>query len=127
MAHYGLPAAGIISLLLLREGAISILPTHELFPMAAPVRDLTVLVAHIEVGAITQCEEPNFGLFSKVARTIRRVLQTSPIDVETESANSITLPTSHVNTAQNGRIGQIWTFGDLRSTSGASWGSTRRY
>lgn len=74
VAHYGLPAAGIISLALVRKAGIAPAGNDESAVKTEMLRNLNILVAHIEVGAIVQIGEPNFALFSRAARTIKRIL-----------------------------------------------------
>ncbi|KAJ4343366.1 hypothetical protein N0V95_006700 [Ascochyta clinopodiicola] len=71
VAYYGLAAAGVLCLALL----------YNTFDRAASdatpsksVRDLSVLVAEIESGALLQPEDPNYALLSGAARTIKNLL-----------------------------------------------------
>ena len=71
VAYYGLAAAGVLCLALL----------YNTFDRAAPdatpsktIRDLSVLVAEIETGALLQSEDPNYALLSGAARTIKNLL-----------------------------------------------------
>lgn len=71
VAYYGLAAAGVICLSLL----------YNTFDRAAPdatpsrsIRDLSVLVAEIETGALLQPEDPNYALLFAAARTMKNLL-----------------------------------------------------
>lgn len=71
VAYYGLAAAGILCLALL----------YNTFDRAAPdatpsktIRDLSVLVAEIETGALLQPEDPNYALLFAAARTMKNLL-----------------------------------------------------
>ncbi|KAH8585313.1 hypothetical protein B0O99DRAFT_657354 [Bisporella sp. PMI_857] len=71
VAHYGLPAAGIISLALLSHSASrSIWP----FLRSKMLQDLSVLVAEIRTGAVIEAGEPNFALFNRATKTIQSLL-----------------------------------------------------
>ena len=71
VAYYGLAAAGVLCLALL----------YNTFDRATPdatpsrsIRDLSVLVAEIETGALLQPEDPNYALLFAAARTMKNLL-----------------------------------------------------
>lgn len=71
VAYYGLAAAGVLCLALL----------HKTFDHVAPatspskiIRDLSVLIAETETGALLQLEDPNYVLLSGAVRTIKDLL-----------------------------------------------------
>ncbi|KAE8148677.1 hypothetical protein BDV25DRAFT_157794 [Aspergillus avenaceus] len=78
VAYYGLPAAGIILLAMLRRQNITF-PAQRAW--TKPVQDLTVFVAEIEAGAIVRHGDPNYALLSKAAQTIRRFLDSIHCEV----------------------------------------------
>jgi hypothetical protein len=96
VAYYGLAAAGVLCLALL----------YNTFDRAAPdatpsktIRDLSVLVAEIETGALLQPEDPNYALLSGAARTINNLLDrlisnrfTAQVDTQTITDFSIKQP-----------------------------------
>lgn len=71
VAHFGLPAAGIISLALLNP---SIGKDTEPLLQSKMLQDLSVLVAEVRMGAVIEVGEPNFALFTRATRTIQRLL-----------------------------------------------------
>ncbi|KXH34928.1 hypothetical protein CSIM01_01964 [Colletotrichum simmondsii] len=71
VAQYGLPAAGVISLALLKENAGSDVFLHSRSKM---IQDLSVLVAETRTGAWIQAGEPNFALFTRATGTIQTML-----------------------------------------------------
>jgi hypothetical protein len=73
VAHFGLPAAAIISLALLRRSGIST-PTRIKSKM---IQDLCVLVAELRSGAIISPGDPSFELFTRATSTISSILDSS--------------------------------------------------
>ncbi|KXH32109.1 hypothetical protein CSAL01_04201 [Colletotrichum salicis] len=71
VAQYGLPAAGVISLALLKANAESDVFLHSRSKM---IQDLSVLVAETRTGAWIQAGEPNFALFTRATGTIQTML-----------------------------------------------------
>jgi hypothetical protein len=75
VAYYGLAAAGVLCLALLYNTFDRATP--DATPDATPsrsIRDLSVLVAEIETGALLQPEDPNYALLFAAARTIKNLL-----------------------------------------------------
>jgi hypothetical protein len=76
VAHYGLPAAGVISLALLTRP-----DGGNKYDMAVPrsrmLQYLCVFVAEIRMGAIIQSEDPNFALFMQATETIQCLLDSA--------------------------------------------------
>lgn len=88
VAYYGLAAAGVLCLALL----------YKTFDRAAPdatpsrsIRDLSVLVAEIETGALLQPEDPNYALLSAAARTIKSLLDRLIADKFTTQPDALIL------------------------------------
>lgn len=73
IAHFGLPAGGIISLALLRRSGTST-PTRIKSKM---IQDLCVLVAELRSGAIISPGDPSFELFTQATSTISSILDSS--------------------------------------------------
>jgi hypothetical protein len=71
VAYYGLPAAGIMLLAMLK-GCISRSVSGSVRTRA--VQDLSVFVAEVQVGTIVRPGDPNFALLEKATRTIQRFL-----------------------------------------------------
>ncbi|KAI9926297.1 hypothetical protein MW887_004061 [Aspergillus wentii] len=69
--YYGLPAAGIILLAMLRER--DALSTARI-SWTKTLQDLTVFVAEVEVGTIIRPGDPNYALLSKATQTIQKFL-----------------------------------------------------
>ncbi|OHE93140.1 hypothetical protein CORC01_11552, partial [Colletotrichum orchidophilum] len=70
VAQYGLPAAGVISLALLKATASDVF----LHSRSKMIQDLSVLVAETRTGAWIQAGEPNFALFTRATGTIQTML-----------------------------------------------------
>ncbi|KAJ5674147.1 hypothetical protein N7462_009586 [Penicillium macrosclerotiorum] len=70
VAYYGLPAAGIILLALLKQ------QTHATAGVSRTkmLRDLSVFVAEVQIGTIVRTGDPNYALLSKATQTIQRFL-----------------------------------------------------
>ncbi|KAK1493545.1 hypothetical protein CABS01_11714 [Colletotrichum abscissum] len=66
VAHYGLPAAGMVLLAMASQIDAPVLVATR----AKLLRDLTVLAAEIERGRIVKLEDPNYALLAKAAKTI---------------------------------------------------------
>lgn len=73
VAHFGLPAAGVISLALLRRSGTST-PTRIKSKM---IQDLCVLVAELRSGAIISPGDPCFVSFTQATSTISSILDSS--------------------------------------------------
>ena len=70
MAYYGLPAAGIILLALLKQHT----STAGSISRTKLLRDLSVFVAEVQIGTIVRPGDPNYALLSKATQTIQRFL-----------------------------------------------------
>lgn len=71
IAQYGLPAAGIMILAVLKK--------RQLLGSSSSVRNqswrnLSVMVAEIQIGTVVRQEEPNYALLSAAAQTIASFL-----------------------------------------------------
>ncbi|KAJ0116896.1 hypothetical protein J7T55_003310 [Diaporthe amygdali] len=88
VAQYGLPAAGVISLALLKATASDML----LHSRSKMIQDLSVLVAEIKTGAWIQAGEPNFALFTRATRTIQALLDSllaaRPVTAATQTSRN---------------------------------------
>ncbi|KAM0424941.1 hypothetical protein ACHAPT_009742 [Fusarium lateritium] len=71
IAHYGLPAAGIILMAMLNQHPI---PPCLRASRARVLQDLAVLAAEVERGTVVKAEDPNYAILSKAAQTIQRFL-----------------------------------------------------
>ncbi|RKK10167.1 hypothetical protein BFJ66_g10961 [Fusarium oxysporum f. sp. cepae] len=71
ISHYGLPAAGIILLVMLNSHAT---PSNLRASRSRVLQDLAVLTTEIERGTIAKAGDPNHGLLTKAAQTIHRFL-----------------------------------------------------
>ncbi|KAI1634641.1 hypothetical protein F4809DRAFT_651732 [Biscogniauxia mediterranea] len=71
---YGLPAAGILLLAMLRQVGI---PGCPRVSQARVLQDLGIFVAEIERGTAVSPEEPDYALISKATQTIHRFLNAS--------------------------------------------------
>ncbi|KAH6664578.1 hypothetical protein B0J14DRAFT_630429 [Halenospora varia] len=71
VAHFGLPAAGIVSLALLNSSI-----GKDIGPLLRSkiLQDLSVLVAEVGTGAVIQAGQPNFAIFTRAIRTIQSLL-----------------------------------------------------
>ncbi|KAJ6081914.1 hypothetical protein N7499_006788 [Penicillium canescens] len=67
VAYYGLPAAGIMLLAMLKQCISRSARTRA-------VQDLSVFVAEVQIGTIVRPGDPNFALLEKATRTIQRFL-----------------------------------------------------
>ncbi|KAF4883836.1 hypothetical protein CGCF415_v013930 [Colletotrichum fructicola] len=96
VAHYGLPAAGMILLAMAAQLEIPALVTTR----AKLLRDLTVLAAEIERGRIVKLEDPNYALSAKAAQTINCFLDSVfNDDRRHDCALGANLPDSSAQTA----------------------------
>lgn len=78
VAYYGLPAAGIMLLAMLKQHMPRAHRTRTL-------QDLSVFVAEVQIGTIVRPGDPNYALLSKATRTIQRFLDSThsdPVPVE---------------------------------------------
>lgn len=73
VAHFGLPAAGVISLALLRRSGMST-PTRIKSKM---IQDLCVLVAELRSGGLVSAGDPSFELFNQATCTLSSILDSS--------------------------------------------------
>jgi hypothetical protein len=86
VAHFGLPAAGIISLALLNTSATDF-GSFERFKM---LQNLTILNAEITIGAWIQAGDANYSVFERATNTIKILLEnqtfwgTSPVPAGTQ-------------------------------------------
>jgi hypothetical protein len=73
VAHYGLPAAGVISLSLLQPLSSS---SFGAIPMHKMVQNLAAFVAEIQGEGLVRVTGPDYALLNQAARTIDRLLET---------------------------------------------------
>ncbi|EKV07324.1 ATP adenylyltransferase, C-terminal [Penicillium digitatum] len=73
VAYYGLPAAGIMLLAMLKQHMPRAHRTRSL-------QDLSVFVAEVQIGTIVKPGDPNYPLLSKATRTIQRFLDSTHSD-----------------------------------------------
>ncbi|CAG8888125.1 unnamed protein product [Penicillium egyptiacum] len=73
VAYYGLPAAGIMLLAMLKQHMPRAHRTRSL-------QDLSVFVAEVQIGTIVKAGDPNYALLSKATRTIQRFLDSTHSD-----------------------------------------------
>lgn len=74
VCHYGLPAAGTLSLYILQHSTES----HQSPPLVAwskVLNELRIFVAEIQLGGLVQVDEPNYALLSRAARTIQALIE----------------------------------------------------
>lgn len=72
MAYYGLAAAGIICLSLLKQSPIA---NDSGISKAQMIQDLNVLVAVVETGVFLHPIDPNYALLSRATLTIKSLLR----------------------------------------------------
>ncbi|KAJ5155591.1 hypothetical protein N7492_008394 [Penicillium capsulatum] len=77
VAYYGLPAAGIILLALLKQHSHA---AHGI-SRTKTLQDLNVFVAEVQIGTIVKPGDPNYALLSKATATIQRFLDSFHSDV----------------------------------------------
>ncbi|CAI7677319.1 hypothetical protein N7533_006715 [Penicillium manginii] len=70
VAYYGLPAAGIILLALLKQQSHA----TQSISRTKILRDLSVFVAEVQIGTIVRSGDPNYALLSRATQTIQRFL-----------------------------------------------------
>ncbi|KAF3386409.1 hypothetical protein F1880_001006 [Penicillium rolfsii] len=89
VAYYGLPAAGIVLLALLKQHSHSAPGISR----TKILRDLSVFVAEVQIGTIVKTGDPNYALLSKATQTIQRFLDSfnsdagQPHDAGADDAN----------------------------------------
>lgn len=71
IAHYGLPAAGIIIMAMLNQHPT---PPCLRISRSRVLQDLAVLVAEVERGTVVKAEDPNYAILSKATQIIQRFL-----------------------------------------------------
>ncbi|RSL56410.1 hypothetical protein CEP54_008837 [Fusarium duplospermum] len=71
IAHYGLPAAGIIIMAMLNQHPT---PACLRVSRSRVLQDLAVLVAEVERGTVVKAEDPNYAILSKATQIIQRFL-----------------------------------------------------
>jgi len=71
VAYCGLAAAGIVCLALLSKPFSR---ANKEASVPKTVRDLSVLVAEVEIGTLVQPRDPDYALLSSAARTIKNLL-----------------------------------------------------
>ncbi|KAJ5582467.1 hypothetical protein N7535_001087 [Penicillium sp. DV-2018c] len=81
VAYYGLPAAGIMLLAMLKQHMPRTQRTRSL-------QDLSVFVAEVQIGTIVRAGDPNYALLSKATRTIQRFLDSTHSDAAQPVAES---------------------------------------
>lgn len=73
VAHYGLPAAGVLALHLL---SLSVSYDPRLMQEEShTLQEIGLLVAAVQMGAVVQVGEPNYALLRRAAQTLEGVLQ----------------------------------------------------
>ncbi|KAJ5648456.1 hypothetical protein N7490_004828 [Penicillium lividum] len=70
VAYYGLPAAGMILLALLKQHT----HTTQNITRSKILQDLGVFVAEVQIGTIVRPGDPNYALLSKATQTMQRFL-----------------------------------------------------
>ncbi|KAJ5601544.1 ATP adenylyltransferase C-terminal [Penicillium lagena] len=76
VAHYGLPAAGIILLSMLNLHSMS----QSGISRTKTLQGLSVFVAEVQIGTIVRPGDPNYALLSKATQTIQRFLDSFQSD-----------------------------------------------
>ncbi|KAJ3495938.1 hypothetical protein NLG97_g3030 [Lecanicillium saksenae] len=69
LAHYGLPAIGIIMLAMLKKNMVC-----DAMQEAQVIRDLGIVVTEVDLGTIVRPMEPNYALLSRATDTIKKFL-----------------------------------------------------
>ena len=95
VVFYGLPAAGVLCLALLKCSADSTSPPF----VAQAMQDLNVLVAHVESGALVLADEPNYALLAEATKTIKQLLAQLVTGKLTQHRHDRTLPAAEDATA----------------------------
>ncbi|CAI7588684.1 unnamed protein product [Penicillium glandicola] len=88
IAHYGLPAAGIILLSMLKKHHTL---TEGRSSRSKTILNLGIFVAQVQVGSIVRRGDPNYALISKATQTIERFLDS----IHREGIQTPTQPPSH--------------------------------
>ncbi|KAG0155289.1 Fungal transcriptional regulatory protein, N-terminal [Penicillium digitatum] len=88
IAHFGLPAAGIILLSMLKQHRTL---TEGRSSWSKTILNLGIFVAQVQVGSIVRRGDPNYALISKATQTIERFLDS----IHREGMQSPTQLTSH--------------------------------
>ncbi|KAL2689144.1 hypothetical protein Neosp_003196 [[Neocosmospora] mangrovei] len=83
IAHYGLPAAGIIIMAMLNQSPT---PPCLRISRSRVLQDLAVLVAEVERGTVVKTEDPNYAILSKATQIIQRFLDFINSEPSTEAA-----------------------------------------
>lgn len=81
VAYYGLPAAGIILLALLKQHSHA----TQNISRTKILRDLSVFVAEVQIGTIVRSGDPNYALLSRATQTIQRFLDSFHSDAAPSS------------------------------------------
>lgn len=69
--YYGLPAAGITCIALLKD---TFMAANGPISQSRVLQDLNVLVAEVEVGSLVQSKDPSYALLTTATKTIRTLL-----------------------------------------------------
>lgn len=92
VAHFGLPPAAVISLALLKRSGTGVRTKDE----SQMIQNLCVLVAEIRAGAVISPSQPFYELFTRAARTIQSILDSSltlatqpPLNMTNQQGNPI--------------------------------------
>ena len=88
IAHYGLPAAGIILLSMLKQSHTL---TEARTSRSKTLMNLGIFVAQVQVGSMVRRGDPNYALISKATQTIERFLDS----VHRDGAHIPAPPPSH--------------------------------
>ncbi|KAJ5429654.1 hypothetical protein N7491_006670 [Penicillium cf. griseofulvum] len=89
IAHYGLPAAGIILLSMLKQHRTL---TEGRSSWSKTILNLGIFVAQVQVGSIVRRGDPNYALISKATQTIERFLDS----IHSEGIHTPTQLPSHL-------------------------------
>ncbi|KAJ5821717.1 uncharacterized protein N7525_011001, partial [Penicillium rubens] len=89
IAHFGLPAAGIILLSMLKQHRTL---TEARSSWSKTILNLGIFVAQVQVGSIVRRGDPNYALVSKATQTIERFLDS----IHREGIQSPTQPPPHL-------------------------------
>ncbi|KAJ5798632.1 uncharacterized protein N7503_007928 [Penicillium pulvis] len=94
IVHYGLPAAGIVVLSILKQMRYRSNLDNS---MTKAIRDLSVFVAGIQKGSIVLKGDPIYSLLSKATQTIQRLLDSFYSGVAQEGPKSVPLDENSVD------------------------------
>lgn len=75
VAHYGLPAAGVICLSMLRPSFRQL--CAQVFSIPKLLQNLGVFASEIQIGGVLQVGAPNYALLYRATSTIQSFLQTA--------------------------------------------------